>query len=104
MRKSFIFLLTIFVCALGPTGASAQSEPNTASNTVVSQPSLNTGDALAGSNATALSAPDIVSQISEARRLLSSRQTSASRDLVTVAAFDTETSQTSMFSLPKDAF
>src|SRR5258708_3368433 len=104
MRKSFIFLLTLFVCALGATGASAQSEPNTTSNTLVSQLFLNTGEASESSNTTALSASDIVMQISEARRLLSSRQTSASRDLVTVAAFDTETSQTSMFSLPKDAF
>jgi hypothetical protein len=104
MRKSFIFLLTIFVCALGAARAAAQSEPNTTSNTVVSQPSLNAGEALEGSNTIALSASEIVSQISEARRLLSSRQTSASRDLVTVAAFDTETSQTSMFSLPKNEF
>jgi len=94
MRKSFIFLLTIFVCALGSSGTSAQSELNTQSNNMVR-----------ASNLSVPSASDLVSQISEARRLLSSRQTSGgSRDLVTVAAFDTETSQTSTFSLPKTEF
>lgn len=99
MRKSFIFLLTIFVCALGSVAASAQSELNSSSSIVVSQPSSNTDI----SETTSLSASNIASQISEARRLLSLRQTSAS-DVVTVAAFDAETSQTRMFSLPKNEF
>ena len=99
MRKSFIFLLTIFVCAVGSVTTSAQTELNS-SSIVISQASSNTGQP---SELTALSAPNIVSQISEARRLLSSRQTSG-RDLVTVAAFDPETSQTSLFSLAKNEF
>jgi hypothetical protein len=104
MRRSFISLLTIFVCALGSAAALAQSERNTQSPTAAS-PSSNTGKALESSNNTFLSAEDIVRQIGEARRLLSSRQASdASRDLVTVAAFDAETSQTSMFSVPKNEF
>jgi len=99
MRKSFIFLLTIFVCAVGSVTTSAQTELNS-SSIAISQASSNTGQP---SELTALSAPNIVSQISEARRLLSSRQTSG-RDLVTVAAFDPETSQTSLFSLAKNEF
>src|SRR5712671_3328202 len=99
MRKSFIFLLTIFVCAVGSVTTSAQTELNS-SSIVISQASSNTGQP---SELTALFAPNIVSQISEARRLLSSRQTSG-RDLVTVAAFDPETSQTSLFSLAKNEF
>src|ERR1700681_789519 len=94
MRKSFIFLLTIFVCALGSAATSAQSGLNAQSNNIAP-----------ASNVSVLSASDLVSEISEARRLLSSRQTSGgSRDLVTVAAFDSETSQTSTFSLPKNEF
>jgi len=55
--------------------------------------------------ATGLPSSDISSRISEARRLLSSRQTSGtSRDLVTVAAFDPATSQITIFSLPKTEF
>jgi len=99
MRKSIIFLLTIFVCAVGSVTTSAQTELNS-SSIVISQASSNTGQP---SELTALSAPNIVSQISEARRLLSSRQTSG-RDLVTVAAFDPETSRTSLFSLAKTEF
>ncbi len=99
MRKSFIFLLTIFVCAVGPVAKSAQTELNS-SSIVISQAPSNSGQP---SELTALSAPNIVSQISEARRLLSSRQTSGC-DLVTVAAFDPETSQTSLFSLAKNEF
>src|SRR5258706_12413875 len=97
MRKSFIFLLTIFVCAVGSVTTSAQTD---SSSIVISQASSNTGQP---SELTALSAPNIVSQISEARRLLSTRQTSG-RDLVTVAALDPQTSQTSTFSLPKNEF
>jgi hypothetical protein len=93
MRKSSIFLLTIFVCALGSTATCAQAELNAQPNNIVPASSVS------------LFASGLVSQISEARRLLSSRQTSgASRDLVTVAAFDTETYQTSTFSLPKNQF
>jgi hypothetical protein len=100
MRKSLIFLLTIFVCVLVATATSAQSD--TTSNIAVSQPSSNTGEA---SEIPPLSASNIVSQISEARRLMSLRQTSgASGGLVTVAAFDPQTSQTSTFSLPKNEF
>src|SRR5258708_22641557 len=99
MRKSFIFLLTIFVCAVGPVATSAQTELNS-SSIVISQSPSNSGQP---SELTALSAPNIVSQISEARRLLSSRQTDG-RDLVTVAPFYPYTSQTSMFSLTQNDF
>ncbi|MDX6290153.1 MAG: hypothetical protein QOH42_1952, partial [Blastocatellia bacterium] len=89
MRKSLIFLLSIFVCALAAVAASAQSTSNTESV----------------DSRTVLSASDIAGQISEARLMLGSRQASVgSGDMVTVAAFDKETSQTSMFSLPKNEF
>src|SRR5258705_4752129 len=100
MRKGLISLLTIFVCLVGSVATSAQSKLNSPSSIVISNPSSNAAQA---SERNALSASDLVSQISEARRLLSSRQTSA-RDLVTVAAFDPETSQTGVFSLPKSEF
>src|SRR5260370_40824522 len=94
MRKSFIFLLAIFVCALGSTAASAQPTSSPAAP-----------EASESTVASALPSSDISSRISEARRLLSSRQTSgATRDLVTVAAFDTETSEMGIFSLPKNEF
>jgi hypothetical protein len=92
MRKSFIFLLAISVWALG--SASAQSELNTQPGDVVSSE---------GTIAIAPSASDISGRISEARRLLSSR-TASGADLVTLAAFDPETSQTKIFSLPKTEF
>src|SRR5260370_1200362 len=106
MRKSFIFLLAIFVCALGSTAASAQSESNSQTPNAASAPSSPAApEASEASVATALPSSDISSRISEARRLLSSRQTSgATRDLVTVAAFDTETSEIGIFSLPKNDF
>lgn len=101
MRKSLVFLLSIFVCALVSVTVGAQSERNAQSDAVISEPAANTESI--GSTPTALSAADIVGQISAARRLLSSRQNSSS-DLVTVAAFDPNTSQTSMFSLLKTEF
>src|ERR1700694_1031937 len=106
MRKSFIFLLTIFVCGLGSISASAQSESNSQTPNVVSGPSSPAASkASEASVATGLPASDISRRINEARRLLSSRQTSGiSRDLVTVAAFDPATSQISIFSLPKNEF
>ncbi len=90
------------MCVLG-SAAAAAPEQSTSSNNIVSQSSSNTVESVAGSNTSVLSTSDIVRQISEARRLLSSRQTSG-RDLVTVAALDPQTSQTSMFSLPKNEF
>jgi hypothetical protein len=106
MRKSFIILLAIFVCALGSTAASAQPEPNRQTNQSVSSPSLFLAQAINESDGSdTLSASAIAGQISEARRLLSSRQTSGmARDLVTLAAFDPETSQKIIFSLPKNEF
>src|SRR5258708_38535160 len=106
MRKSFIFLLAIFVCALGSTAGSAQSEPNSQTNQSVSSPSLFLAQAVnAPDGSDTLSASAIAGQISEARHLLSSRQTSGvARDLVTLAAFDPETSQKIIFSLPKNEF
>jgi len=88
MRKSLVFLLTIFVCALGSATTSAQS-------------SSTTGEASEGSNTNLLSASDLVGQISDARRLLSSRPTSGlAPDRVTLAAFDSETLQTIVVLLP----
>jgi len=106
MKKSFIFLLAIFVCALGSAAAPAQSESNSQTPNAVSAPSSPAAtEPSEASVATALPSTDISSRISEARRLLSSRQTAGtSRDLVTVAAFDTATSQISIFSLPKNEF
>src|SRR5882672_6945355 len=104
MRKSFIFLLTIFVCALGSTAASARSDQKSRT-TAASPSSPASSEASEAAVATGLPSSDISSRIGEARRLLSSRQTSGtSRDLVTVAAFDTATSQISIFSLPKNEF
>ena len=92
MRKSLVFLLTIFVCALGSATTSAQS-------------SSTTGEASEGSNTNLLSASDLVGQISDARRLLSSRPTSGlAPDRVTLAAFDSETLQTIVVLLPKNEF
>src|SRR5882672_6907771 len=104
MRKSFIILLAIFVCALGSTAASAQPEPNRQTNQTVSGPSLFLAQAINPPDGSdTLSASAIAGQISEARRLLSSRQASGmARDLVALAAFDPETSETTIFSLPKN--
>src|SRR5438552_7391398 len=105
MRKSFIFLLAIFVCAIGSTVSSAQSSQETSTNAVSAPSSPAAVGASLSSVANSLISSDIFSQITEARRLLSSRQTSvASRDLVTVAALDTDTSEINMFSLPKNKF
>src|SRR6267142_1912618 len=104
MRKSFIFLLTIFVCALGSTAASARSDQKSRTTTA-SPSSPASSKASEAAVATGLPSSDISSWISEARRLLSSRQTSGtSRDLVTLAAFDPATSQISIFSLAKSEF
>src|SRR6266851_3454249 len=106
MRKSFIILLAIFVCALGSTATFAQSEPNSQTNQSVSSPPLFLAQAVnAPDGSDTFSASAIAGQISEARRLLSSWQESGvARDLVTLAAFDPETSQTTIFSLPKSNF
>src|SRR5216684_3108990 len=105
MRKSLIFLLAIFVCTIGPTVASAQSNKGTSSNALSAPSSPAAVDASESFVANSLFSADIFSQITEARRLLSSRPTSVvSRDLVTVAALDTDTSKISTFSLPKNEF
>jgi hypothetical protein len=92
MRKSFIFLFAIFVCALGSAaaqpGLDSAANNSTATNLSVEQTS---------------SALDISGRISEARRLLSSRP-AVSRDMVRVAAYDPAASQTAIFSLPKIEF
>jgi hypothetical protein len=108
MRKNLIFLLAIFVCALGSTTAPAQSESYSQTPNAVlasSQFSPTAGETLDSSFARALDSSDIFRRISEARRLLSSRQTSAeSGELVTIAAFDTATGEIAIFSLPKKDF
>ena len=106
MRKNFIFLLAIFVCALGFPVAFAQSDANTQTNNDVSVASSPKADnASEGTIAAALSASDIVRQIGEARRSLSTRQASVvSHDQVALAAFDPATSQTRIFSFPKSEF
>jgi len=105
MRKSLIFLLAIFVCTIGPTVASAQSNKGTSSNALSAPSSPAAVEASESFVANSLFSADIFSQITEARRLLSSRPTSVvSRDLVTVAALDTDTSKISTFSLPKNEF
>jgi hypothetical protein len=94
MRKSFIFLFTVFVCLLG--SAVAQPEINSQINSAASS------DVTIENS---LSASDIAGRISEARQLLSSRRASdISREVVRVAAFDVEAAQTMIFSLPKTEF
>jgi hypothetical protein len=102
MRKSPIFLLAIFVCALGSTTtAQAQSESNSQTQNGVSvEQSISAGK---GSDA-ALPSSDIFSRIAEARSLLSARQTFGTPDLVTIAAFDPATSIISVFSVLKTEF
>jgi hypothetical protein len=103
MRKSLVFLLSIFVCALASAATAAQSEVNTQTNTAYLQPASNTLSV--DSSPAVLSASEIIGQISEARRLLSSRQTaSESGEVVRIAALDRETSQISMLSLSKSEF
>src|SRR5216684_239746 len=105
MRKSLIFLLAIFVCTIGPTVASAQSNKGTSSNALSAPSSPAAVDASESFVAHSLFSADIFSQITEARRLLTSRPTSVvSRDLVKVAALYTDTSKISTFSLPKNEF
>src|SRR5437667_11651925 len=105
MRKSFIFLLAVFVCAIGSTVSSAQCSADRSTNALPAPSAPAAVGASLSSVANALSSSDIFRQITEARRLLSSRQTSvAARDLVTVAALDTDTSEINMFSLPKNKF
>src|SRR6266849_116965 len=105
MRKSLICLFAIFLCTIWPTGASAQSNKGTSSNARAAPSSPAAVDASESLVANSLFYADIFSQITEARRLLSSRPTSVvSRDLVTVAALDTDTSKISTFSLPKNEF
>src|SRR5260370_1353855 len=105
MRKSLIFLLVIFVCTIGPTVASAQSNKGPPSTALYGPSSPADVEASESFVANSLFSADIFSQITEARRLLSSRPTSVvSRDLVTVAALDTDTSKISTFSLPKNEF
>ncbi|MDX6558553.1 MAG: hypothetical protein QOF72_1602 [Blastocatellia bacterium] len=90
------------MCALGSTLASAQSDPNTQTNNVL--PAAFSTKVGIPSNETS-AALDIVRQISEARRLLSARQTSGvSHDQVSLAAFDPATSQTRVFSFAKSEF
>src|SRR5260370_31800325 len=105
MRQSFIFLLAVFVCAIGSTVASAKSKQGATTNAVSAPSSPAAVDTSESFVANSLFSADIFSQITEARRLLSSRPTSVgSRDLVTVAAIDTDTSKISTFSLPKNDF
>jgi hypothetical protein len=101
MRKSFIFLFAIFVCALGSTTtAQAQSGSNREPQNAVSvEPAISASEG----SAAALPSSDIFSRIAEARSLLSARQTPGA-DTVTVAAFDPATSKISVFSLPKNEF
>src|SRR5882724_7722486 len=105
MRKSFIFLLAIIVCLLGVTAVPAQSEQDSRTTEMSGPSSPAAAEASERSVATALPSTDIFSQISEARRLLSLRQTSGmSRDLVTIAVLDPKTSEIGVFSLLKSEF
>jgi hypothetical protein len=104
MRKSFISLLAIFVCAFGPTAASAQSDSNSRTPDAVSTFS-STGEVSEKFSTSAVSPADIFSHIKEARRVLSSRPASAiSGEVVTLAALNPQTSEISVFSLAKDEF
>lgn len=104
MRKNLIFLLAIFVCALGSTPAPAQTESNSRTPGTVSTFSA-TGEAYEKADASAASPADIFSHIKEARRVLSSRPASAvSGDVVTLAALHPKTSGISVFSVAKNEF
>ena len=100
MRKSFIILLALFVCALGPA-ASAQLDSNNETPDAVSAfPSTGETHDIA-----VVSTADIFSHLSEARRVLSSRSAAAiSGEVVALAALDPRTSEMSVFSVAKDEF
>ncbi len=103
MRKSLVFLLSIFVCALASVATAAPLELDTQSNAVI--PRLSSYTQSVDPSPVILSASDIATQIGEARRVLSSRQTSgASGEQVTIAALDRATSQISIVSLSKNEF
>jgi hypothetical protein len=101
MRKNLIFLLAIFVCALGSTATWAQPESNSGTVSTFSA----TGEVDEKSNTLAAPPADIFGQIKEARRILSSRPASAiSGDVVTLAALHPKTSGISVFSVAKNEF
>ncbi|MEK6337654.1 MAG: hypothetical protein AABM67_22265 [Acidobacteriota bacterium] len=98
MRKSLVILFAIFVCALGSIQTAAQTE--------LSVPPQATEPASSSVSApNAGTSADIFGQIRDARRLLSSRPSSLiSGDVVTLAALNPETSEISLFSVPKADF
>ena len=109
MRKSFAILLLIFVCALGASVGVAQSQKSNGSLSYQQVAAKVQGTATfaeAGFKNSALSASYIATRIAEAKRVLNTRSDSSSvaRDSVTLAVLDADTSQTSIFSLPKDEF
>src|SRR2546422_7817485 len=104
MRKIFTFLAGVFVCALVATNALAQSqEINSASQP--DQPATAAASAfvVASSNLPALSSAQVAEKITDAKQLLRSRAALTGTS-VTLAAFDQETSQINIFSVPKDSF
>src|SRR3954465_12680891 len=89
MRKSFLILTAVLVCALNSLGA--VSQPNVSAS--VSQASILTA---------AISADEAAKRITEARALL---QTGAvSPNAVTLALFDIESGEIKTVSLSKDEF
>ena len=104
MRKIFTFLAGVFVCALVATNALAQSqEINSASQPDQPATAAASPFVVASSNLPALSSAQVAEKITDAKQLLRSRAALTGTS-VTLAAFDQETSQINIFSVPKDSF
>ena len=104
MRKIFTFLAGVFVCALVAINALGQpQEINSASQPDQLATTEASTSVAASSNLTALSSAQVAEKIGNAKQLLRSHAALTST-LVTLAALDRETSQTNIFSVPKDSF
>src|SRR5256712_1730955 len=104
MRKIFTFLAGVFVCALVATNALAQSqEINSASQPDQPATAAASPFVVASSNLPTLSSAQVAEKITDAKQLLRSRPALTGTS-VTLAAFDQETSQINIFSVPKDSF
>src|SRR3954466_1747503 len=90
MRKSFLILTAVLVCALNSVGA-------------VSQPNVSASVSQASNLTAAISADDAAKRIAEARALLQTRA-GVSPNAVTLALFDVESGEIKTVSLSKDAF
>ena len=90
MRKSFVILSGIFVCALSAMGEASQQK--TAAS-----------ESLSSIRSTRLSSVDVTMRIAQARQLLQA-ESAVSRDSVRLAALDLDTGQVTIIPLSKDEF